>query len=497
MDIFTGNYKWQYVSGEGRDWLDGLQTRVFQGKRIKHSLQRSVYRLPEGVYVKEIRYKGLRSIFKTLTGGNAAKEGGIALKMKQRGLPVPEVLAFGIQKSFGKLKSDILVTREISDAKPFQDFVLNQFKRLCAAKKRELLKRFAGFVRTLHDAGIYHRDFHFNNVVIQEEDETFNFFILDLYAVRLKSGLLAWNNRIEQLGSLLAISWGRCSVSDRVRFIKHYGVRLKQDDTDRLFRMIREKAVRKIYRSSSGRSRRSVRNNTQFIQNVVNGFQIYGTRGLEYRQLTEKFCIPGGSVLENMDFRDSGGENNERKLCLNNTIYVINKHVNSNSQAKLRSLFCRLWGNKIWKRIWHLPYGIIRILQPVMMIQKKAFTVNNEAYLITKQLVDATQLHHYWNTLDEVGKIRMCASLGIFLGSMHRFGVLHGNLKWKNILVCPINGKQEIFLRGIDQFKMNRRFCRKKAEKDILPFLEEMERIGADTYYRLFFIKCWQKWTKI
>jgi tRNA A-37 threonylcarbamoyl transferase component Bud32 len=496
MDISAGNIKWQYVSDEGRACLDGLNKRKLQGDRVKYFLQRSVYRLTDGIYIKEIKYRGLRSIFKTLTGGNAAKEGWNALKMKEKGLPVPEVLAFGTQTSFGKLSGDILVTKEILNGKPFQDFVLKRFKRLCAKKKRELLKRFAGFIRSLHDAGIYHRDFHFNNVIIQEEDDTFNFFMLDLYAVRLGVYPLAWSDRVRQLGSLLAISWGLCSVSHRMRFITYYGVRLKSGDTNKRFRLIRENAARKIYGNSSARSRRSVHKNTQFHQESVNGFRIYGTQSPECRHLSEKFQTTQGSLLESLDFTESGWEDNKRKFFLTSGIYVINRYANSSLSAKLRSLFRHSVGHRLWKRIWHFPYGVIRIPQPVMMIEKKAFPVNCKAYLITKDLANAIQLPEYWCMLDEAGKRRMCASLGILLGSMHRFGVLHGNLKWENILICPVNGEQGFFFRDIDHLKMLRRSCRKKAEEDIRIFLGEMKRMETNKNNISFFIKCWQKWVE-
>src|SRR5690606_37781429 len=112
MKIELDGIDWEYFPEESGPLAEILERPSVAGELRKSSYNRCVLRLPQGIFIKQIGYSGMRSIVKTLCKGNAYREGKMILELDRRGVPVPELLAFGTDRSRGLLKRDILVTKE-------------------------------------------------------------------------------------------------------------------------------------------------------------------------------------------------------------------------------------------------------------------------------------------------------------------------------------------------------------------------------------------------
>jgi len=366
MDILFDKIKWQYVSEEGRKWLDSLDGDSVRIERIKYTDQRSVYRHPAGIYVKRINYKRLRSIYKAFAGGNAANEGNIALTMKQRGVPVPEIMAFGRIKSIGILHEDVLVTREIANSMALREFIENSLKQMNLKEKNDVIKKFAEFMAKLHDQGIYHRDFHLNNILIQYQEGHIGFSILDLNKVILYPGPLSCEKRSKQLGILLSISWGLCSRNDRFRFLKNYIPGSRKKEKARLIKRITREAGNHIHDLLSQRTKQSVGTNTRFVQEIFKCTKVYRKRGFEFDSTLPEFC-------ENKNFPWAEGRQNEDtgNFQLNDRICYFKKYSSISLTDRIWNVLGRRKGRDLWKRTWRFPFKKIPIPAPLMMICRK------------------------------------------------------------------------------------------------------------------------------
>lgn len=489
MDIIFSKIKWRYVSETGRKWLDSLDGNSVRLEKVKCDGQRSVHRHQDGIYVKKIRYKGLRSIYKTLIGGNAAKEGSIALSMEQRGIPVPEVMAFGRIKSWGMLYEDVLITKEIINAKSLHDFLEYDFPYLNYIQKKNVIKKFAGFIKRLHDRGVYHRDFHLKNVMIQFQEEYIRFSMLDLDKVVLFVNPVSWKKRSKQLGILMSICWELCSRSDRFRFVQYYAPEIKSGKKVTLMKDISSAARRHVNQLLSKRAKQSIRTNTRFVNETIQDLEICRKREFDHKSFFRGLNKKEGFTCK-YDFtgKDSG------KVALDEKVYFFKKYTRLDRTGRIPGVFGRSLGRCLWKNIWRFPFNKIPIPAPLMMMSWRKNEMGGNVYLISEFLADTFSLHEYWSRINRIDKKRLCAKMGMFIGTMHRFGAVHGNLDWKNIMICPYTNGIKIFLCDVHDFKNYRHVNRKKAEKDAQFFLEEMERHCADKSCISLFLRCWQKW---
>jgi len=387
MNISTEMINWQHVSEEGRKWLDSLDGETAQMERIKYSGQRAVFRHPAGVYVKKIYYNGLRSIFKTIVGGNAANEGRIALSMRQRGVPVPEIMAFGRITSFGMLQEDLLVTREIN-GKVLREFIENDFNKLDFRQKEAIINQFAEFVARLHDRGIYHRDFHLNNVLFQEIEGHIRFSILDLNKVLLYSGALSLKKRQKQLGILLSIScWGLCSRNERFR-LQNYIKGCNKKEKSKIIKGITRAAGNHIHDLLSQRVKQSVGTNTRFISEISERTEVYRKREFDYDSFILEFGIGGAVVCEMDEMHEEVG-----KIELNNEVFFVKKYSNSSIAERIKGVFGLSMGRSLWKQIWRFPFKKIPIPVPLMMVINKSGRLPTTACLISEYLSESVLLH--------------------------------------------------------------------------------------------------------
>ena len=82
--------------------------------------------------------------------------------------------------------------------------------------KRQALKKFALWLRTFHDTGVWQRDFKSSNILCRQGD----YFMVDLDGVRIRK--LSKQKKIVNLAQLNASVSNALTVKDRVRFYRYY-----------------------------------------------------------------------------------------------------------------------------------------------------------------------------------------------------------------------------------------------------------------------------------
>ncbi|MBW2519170.1 MAG: hypothetical protein JRD88_02335, partial [Deltaproteobacteria bacterium] len=97
-------------SFDGIDWdvssgnaLTGVETALHDSDScvlVKQNVKRKVFRCKD-LYIKETGYRGIRRFLKGISGGSAFREKEMNQALKQLGVNVPEVVAYGRQKAQG------------------------------------------------------------------------------------------------------------------------------------------------------------------------------------------------------------------------------------------------------------------------------------------------------------------------------------------------------------------------------------------------------------
>ena len=197
---------------------------------VKRGPHRVVYRadLPEGsVYVKHFLVPNFRAKARQwFRSGKGRNEGRRAAKLEAIGVPTITPVALGERRVRNFLLENYLVTKEISNTLPLDEFVERRLPLMPPHRqgrlRRDLARVLADLTARLHDAGFVHQDFHPGNLLIRiEPDDSLRLAVIDLDALRV-TRRLSWADVRENLALLNHYFWIRCNRSDRYRFLHAY-----------------------------------------------------------------------------------------------------------------------------------------------------------------------------------------------------------------------------------------------------------------------------------
>ncbi len=197
---------------------------------VKRGPHRVVYRadLAEGsVYVKHFLVPNFRAKARQwFRSGKGRNEGRRAAKLEAIGVPTITPVALGERRVRKLLLENFLVTKEIPDTLPLDEFVERRLPLMTEARqgrlRRDLARTLADLTARLHEAGFVHQDFHPGNLLLHlGPDDSLRLAVIDLDALRQIRNL-GWGDVRENLALLNHYFWSRCNRSDRYRFLQAY-----------------------------------------------------------------------------------------------------------------------------------------------------------------------------------------------------------------------------------------------------------------------------------
>jgi len=128
--------------------------------------------------------------------------------LEVRGISVPRALAYVVFKGRNYFLSELL-----DDSLHLNDYLSSIID---ARAKRQELKKLALWVRKIHDAHVWQRDFKSNNILCQQGQ----YYMIDLDGVRIRR--LTGRDRITNLAQLNASLSNAITIKDRLRFFDCY-----------------------------------------------------------------------------------------------------------------------------------------------------------------------------------------------------------------------------------------------------------------------------------
>jgi hypothetical protein len=165
-------------------------------------------------------WDSVKHIFRASRASRAFRAG---LMLRENGLDVPEVIAFGEERNVFFCRRNFLLTREVEDAQQLSICLSNCCQDLTKGAlrdKRRLIKAFGQTVGRMHALGIFHGDLRLGNILARRNASGWRFFFLDNERtqkfLKLPEGL--------RLKNLVQVNMFRKGISDtdRLRFISAY-----------------------------------------------------------------------------------------------------------------------------------------------------------------------------------------------------------------------------------------------------------------------------------
>lgn len=488
--------RWHFLSADGRAWLEQLATIKPHAFPVKTSIRRWVCRFPPGIYVKQVQYRGLRALGKSLAGGNACREGISFLQLAQRGVAVPTVLGYGSERHFGILKRDVLITKEVAADHSILQFMQDLYPRLKPKSKREFASDLADFVRHLHDQGVIQRDLHINNLLLRRTTGGHSFVLLDAQRVSIQTRSLTLSQRLLNIAVLLCNFWRLASTTQCLRFLRDYGLSWNDAQGRAHLFQIKRLALKLSRHSWDAHSRLAMGSNAHFIAERRDGFIIHRMRRDDLDGLLDDL-LPNPDRLVDQGKSDNDGRNpGAVRLRFDGRWYVLQRYQYQGWRSQLGNVCRRSRAQRTWLNTWGMRMRHLPVPEPLICMDKRRFRLLKCSYLLTEYVIAAQPLSACWQDFDATQRRDTLIHLGMELGRLHRFGGIHGNLTWNNLLITLAGGQPRLTLVGLDASRMIPAASPLQCLLDVRVFLRDLDHRHPDGHYRRLFLDTWNRWSR-
>ncbi len=499
-----GNVRWQALA----DWeplLFGpqgphLDSRCEHARVrvVKHGSHRTVYRieLPDrAFYVKQYRRGRLLAGLGHLVRRSASRrEWHQAAEIARRGVPTIRPVAWAEEVRGGLVRDHYLVTEAIQPASTLEQYLLDQLPRLAPdaqrTMRRKILASLARFVAAIHQAGIFHNDFHVGNVLVRLDtleldaaraDRPPELHLIDVPGVRF-SGPLKWPASRRSLVMLNAAWRERTRRSDRLRFWRIYLAERPELELPE-----ERAAVAQLERASRDYSRRVARRRDKRALRTNRDFAALGGPLGEAHGVADLSRTELSRLLE--DPEELLRRNLHRPVKLSRTKWIVRAELPLDDRP-VRVAYQRYRPRNRWKafwgifrrsralRGWRLGHALllrgIATARPLAVCDVRRPWHRRQSYLATEWIDGAENLHQYgWRLAGENPPQRLrraarCAeSLGRLIGRMHAWGITHGDLKAANLLVVERGEDIQTYLIDAEDVRIARRLTLRRRARDL------------------------------
>ena len=206
----------------------------------------------QNVVVKQYRVGCFGCLLKNLFRGSAGRKAWVAGNgLRVYGLNTPLPLALLEKKRFGVTTGSYLIMEEVKDSLEMDRYMLKNFSNRLEAnqckeeshftatplsppsqgwdlkklsresKKRELISGLAKTLSDMHNHNIFHHDLKTCNIMVKENDKSFDFTFLDFDKVSFNEELTV-RKRVKNLTQINLSTPRLFTLTDRLRFLKEY-----------------------------------------------------------------------------------------------------------------------------------------------------------------------------------------------------------------------------------------------------------------------------------
>ncbi len=179
----------------------------------------------EAVYFKRDVYPLRRGLKFLGRPARAAVEVFAYRRLRELDIPAPEVLASGERRVLGLLQACFIVTREVPETMDLRRFAASVWTRMTGPERKRVYEEIAGAllaqVRTAHDAGFFHHDLKWRNVLIRRTPQGYEPIWIDAPRAAHRR-FTRRRGIIVDLSGLARLAVSATSVYDRMRFVCRY-----------------------------------------------------------------------------------------------------------------------------------------------------------------------------------------------------------------------------------------------------------------------------------
>lgn len=356
-------------------------------------------------------------------------------------------------------------------------------------KRRQVVEEFARFLRKIHENGVLHTDLHIGNILFLEKAGEERFLLLDTDRVKLRKKGLSWPDRRRNLAQILSNFRILTSRSDQFRFAKAYGFernplgRKMMLDVDR-------SSLRYSFYIWGKRSLQSLGTNRRFAREKRAGFTVFYRRSANSEDLFAALLPDPDRLMATGRILKAGRTVHAAEVEIGGKSFFLKKYNCKGAFYSFRNAFRRSRGVRTWLSTWSFLVRNLPVPRPLICLEERRFGLLGRTYILSEFMEDSGSLAHLWPDLEEVERKDLLCRLDLLLGRMHRFGCVHGDLKWSNILL--LGDDKRICLTDLDGSRISGRKNEGLKRKDIHRFLKDLQSKTDERSLQVF-LKSWNR----
>ena len=441
---------------------------------IKHGPHRTVYRLdlPDGTfYLKHFRVADWKAWLRNAVRACPAElERRAVDHVAAVGLATMEIVAIGKTLRGGVVTDSFLISREIPDAVQLDDYLLSMFRELSPQRQARLRQRLAvelGMLAArMHEAGLWHVDFHAGNVLVElGDDDQPRLWLIDLHAAKSRRAL-SHRQRLANIAALHQFFAGRMTRTDRLRFWRAYdggrwtvnGGRWNEDEGSRM----ENGTIPSVHRPPSIiHQRRLATLDSYLAATAERGWQradrAWARGNRHVRKLDTPTSHCRGLATLDETWLKSLRDDPEQLFAAATRWYkqtrtrrvaavAVPEHVRAGGGfwkcLEAPGFVARWLARFRWspvRRAWEIGHALLRrnipTPRPLMFVERNDGDTHRH-YLLTESVPETVTLEQFVIThsvTSETGEL--VRKLAAVVQRLHAAGFDHRDLKWSNILV--------------------------------------------------------------
>jgi tRNA A-37 threonylcarbamoyl transferase component Bud32 len=399
-----------------------------------------------------------------LLGSKARIEWKITTSAKERGLSTVVPIAYGEKRRWGVLRESYFITVRLFRCRTLEEVLFSEDGSLRKnfKERRPIIECLARLLREMHDKGLYHRDLHPGNFLVEEGNvRPPTVYLLDLHRASI-SRSLSLEKRIKSLAQFNMFATLSLSNGERLRFFNAYFGEdaLWRNERRKLLKLIDVKTRKGRWRLWKHRQKRCMGTNKYFMRLRFSNMKGVAQRGVWKGEMA-KFVLgarPGNgsphacrSVDEGdgvhivKDSRSKAAWEEKAVPGAAGPAVFIKYYKPKRGIRLLAYMLRRSPALRSWVAAYALRMRHINTVRAIAALEKRrAFHVLGGAYFLAEKVPDAVNLSDYLSAYPARTR-RVVRSLALFLKKMHRRGVYHADMKATNILVCEGSAGETVF----------------------------------------------------
>lgn len=240
-------------------------------------------------------------------------------------------------------------------------------------------------------------------------------------------------------------------------------------------------------------ARQCLGNNDRFVRGACAGFSIYRQR-TEVAENALEFLLPDpDQAFEGATILKHGSRNHAGVVEIAGVQYVLKRYNCRGWSYRIGNALRRSRAVRTWLVNWQYLVRGVPVPVPLLCLEERRWRLLLRSYILMEFVEDTVSLRTRWNQLVAGEKKQFIEFLAGFLGRMHRVGMLHGDLKWDNLLVGSIPSPETVRLVDLDGSSVAVRWVPNRARKDFDRFLKDLTKYENSENFRDRVIQAWEK----